>query len=197
MKRIWLSCLILLLLAVPAWGDTHTYTDALADHDASAAGNWDIGVPADGDTIDIANEMGINPTTPISGGGGGDGATFHFLLTTGNGLGIDLEAFIDRTGGTPDAIGNVQLSGVAPDVGCTGPIGGTVILDADSGSIFSPIGGITIAGKITIGASCFLSPTGVVVANGGMDFAGLMYIDAEGDGVDSASPINCTGDCEI
>ena len=200
MKRFLLSALLLLAFAVPALAATYTYDNNEADNDASNVANWAPShdtLPVDGDTIDIAVGVSTDPTTPISGGGGGGGDTFHFTLTTGNTDRLDLDAFIDRTGGTPDLIGNVQLSGGESDLSCGGDIGGTLILDAVSGTYLFMSENCAVTGKITVGAGASLSSGNTLMANGGVDLGGALLIQGISSVVDCASPINCTGDCEI
>jgi len=192
MKRTLWALALAFALALPARAKTTTYQDDQEpkDHDASNAANWSNGLPVDGDTIDIAADVTTDPTTPISGGGAGDGATYHFAVTD-NVNWIDIEKFIDRNAPS-DVIGNVSVS-ASKNLKATGNIGGTLTA---TGNMWLE-GNVAVTLKITVAEGGVLDPEGVLSANGGMDLGGNLYLDSAGDAVDTLAPIAITSNTAV
>jgi len=117
-----------------------------------AASYLEAAVPVDGDTNEF-QAGAVNPTTPISGGGGGNAATFHFNLTTAPGESIYLDNFIDLTGGTPDAIGNVTVNNTG-DYGLETTVA-AIAGNADVTGTWLRVSGGNIAGNVAVNSGSY------------------------------------------
>jgi len=221
MKRFWLCALLLLLLAVPAWGvDPKTTNWVGGGVDPTlfdAADNWSNGVPATTDTVQFLNGSVALPTANFPNAG-----EVFALVIDGNAAGAqwwqNITDFcgpgdwnysslqIGALGRNQDFIyfdkdssvaGTVQVYGILEDdhvptnvanATITVKNGGNLVCDTVSWTITQPI---TIEGALAIGGGITL------LANGGVNLAGGLDISQGSPVLDTASPINCTGNCII
>jgi hypothetical protein len=217
MKRFWLSALLLLAFAVPSLGKTTNWINAVST-DWAVAGNWSNGVPVTLDTVQFLDSTVDLPASNLPNAG----EVFAIVIRDDVGAGWNKELFdflgTGSWGYTSLAIGSAaEHDTVVTAIGRDSEIGGTVTLyaeahsnaDFNNAAITVKSGGSwqnhyvsTYTQKVIVEAGgIFTAQDGLdALLNGGIDLAGTLNTCAGIGGpgvVDSASPINVTGDATI
>ena len=176
MRTILYAFALLALLAVPVWAKTTTWTFG-ADPDTawSTAGNWDNGVAAADDVIDISSEQ-VPTTIPE------DAGTFNFSIT--NAVTVTLADWLN-TG----AIGDVTVGGGSIITTGANVTGNAVITD---GTLLIS-NGTTIAGTVSVdGGSSYLT----ILLGSTAHVTGLITVDNTG-GIDIYGTLDANGGITI
>jgi len=192
-------------------GDTYIYDDNEGDHNADNPLNWlptRLVVPGNGDIIDIVEGLANSPSSPISLIGG---AVFHFNITTAYSNQINLGAFVNGTGGTPDLIGDVTLNNALAECSVSiVPISGNLVVTAGWLDVYVNVAGtasitglvyfkngVVATGKITVNAGGYVEVFGTVYAVGGVDCAGTVKLYDGNAVLDCGAAFTATANCTI